>query len=128
MFWVASPPPLFLKFLEDFYVEGAGSFFCFNKGQKWNEAEPARCKLGIQKDCLSGELLDFEKVNEEVLKSSSSLIAICPIWVMYYSSRNNGEDDLQLFSSSQFLWIQGLMYSFSFLSFFPKILSCLVVW
>lgn len=61
--WVASPPPLFLKFLEDFYVEGAGSFFCFNKGQKWNEAEQARCKLGIQKDSCAGELLDFEKVN-----------------------------------------------------------------
>lgn len=50
--WVASPPPLFLKFLADFYVEGAGSFFSFNKGQKWNEAEQARFKLGIQKDCL----------------------------------------------------------------------------
>lgn len=87
--WVASPPPLFLKFLEDFYVEGAGSFFCFNKGQKWNEAEQARCKLGIQKDSCAGELLDFEKVNEEILKFSS-LIAVCPIWVMYYSSGSNG--------------------------------------
>lgn len=59
MLLVANPPPLFLKFLKDFYVEGAGLFFCFNKGQKWTEAEQARFKLGIQKDCLCWRVVRF---------------------------------------------------------------------
>lgn len=52
MFLVANSPHLFLKFLKEFYVEGAGLFFCFNKEQRWTEAEQARFKLGTQKDCL----------------------------------------------------------------------------
>ena len=42
---VAKPPPLFLNFLKDFYVEGAELFFIFNKGQKWTGAKQARFKF-----------------------------------------------------------------------------------
>lgn len=56
---VANSPALCLKFLEDFYVEGGGMSFSFNKGQKWTEAEQARLKLGIQMDCLCWKVVRF---------------------------------------------------------------------
>lgn len=73
-----------------------------------NGMKPSRHDFieGYKRIACAGEPLDFEKVSEEVLKSSSSLIAIYPVWGMYYSFENNGQDDLELSSSSLFLWIQ----------------------
>lgn len=130
---VANPPPLFLNFLKDFYVEGAELFFILTKDR--NGLEPSKQDLsqGYKSIACPGGLLGFEEVSKggfEIIFLINSHQSSLSYTLIYYPFENNGWQ-----SNCSFLPVLSFYEYKSYLlsvppppHFFPQCFSCLTVW